>query len=65
MKDERDKIIRGNFKVETLTHLGGMVGAPRGTSGLPGHLGNPVLSKEIPGDPCDHPVECHPGSKGS
>ena len=44
------------LKVETFKQLGGLR-----------HLGNPVLSVflEIPGYPCDLPMDRHPGSEGT
>ena len=56
----------GKLMVATLIHFWvDWLGHPGDTNGLPGHLGNPVLSKEILGNPCDQPMVCHPGSKGS
>ena len=54
------------LKVVTLIHiLVDWLGHPGVPSGLPGHLENPVLAQGDPEDPCDHPMECHLGSKGS
>ena len=50
-------LFNGLFKVATLIHI--WVDWLR-------HLEYPVLSVlGIPEYPCDYPMECHPGSKGS
>ena len=52
MKVVRIIIIKGNFKVATLTHIWvEWLGHPGAPSGLPGHLENPVLAQGDPGGP--------------